>query len=373
MREDRDLRDVDHVVGGNADEEQPFEAEADRQRQDRELPCSEAGHEDARHRRRPERGRRHESQPLHALRQDERRDALGRERREDCERGRHDAALVDEERVLPERRRELLLEVVERLEAVDEVDAPVAELEQRPQRAKAAVRLLRRALERRRAEAEQRETIRPGSDARLLDQQLARAVRRVGAADLLLDVEHVARGRGRTRHRADDPALMRGDEDLFLLALGERPRAEEERHRRPVAGAQPLVGDLFDLGIDGGCRLGVLLDGDAAAPRQVDRGTRLLGAFAAQRVLREIEERLLADLDGAEAEAGRDLADALAGADEGEAPAAGGAVLGEAAEHLRQLGLGADGVAAGDGGAAVQLEGDEAIEIRRLEVAPAVV
>lgn len=100
---------------------------------------------------------------------------------------------------------------------------------------------------------------------------------------------------------------------------------------------------------------------------------RAFGAAAAERPGGEVDEGFLADLGGVPAEVGGGLADAGAGADEGEAPAARAAELGEAGEEVGEAGVIADGVAAGDGGLAVDFEGDEAVDVGGFKVTPAVV
>ena len=69
----------------------------------------------------------------------------------------------------------------------------------------------------------------------------------------------------------------------------------------------------------------------------------------------------------------RRLTDARAGADEREPPPLSGAVFGERAHQCVEVTGRADGVAARDGGRAVQLVRDKAVDARGLEVAPAVV
>src|SRR5581483_9693592 len=123
---------------------------------------------------------------------------------------------------------------------------------------------------------------------------------------------------------------MARDEDALLLPLFERARPQQVGHRRAVAGGEPLRRDFIDLRVDRGCGAGVLLDFDAGAAGEVDGGARFLRRAAAQAVRCQVEEGLLADLDGLETEVRGDLSDAGAGADEAEAPTAGGAVAGEA-------------------------------------------
>ena len=90
-------------------------------------------------------------------------------------------------------------------------------------------------------------------------------------------------------------------------------------------------------------------------------------------MLGEIKERLLADLDCLEADFRCNTPEASACADERESPFAARAVFGEPLEDLREVVGRADGIAAGNGGAAMEFEGDESVDVRGLEVAPAVV
>lgn len=105
----------------------------------------------------------------------------------------------------------------------------------------------------------------------------------------------------------------------------------------------------------------------------IDRGTRFLRGVSSKVRLREIEERLFADLDDLVIELSRDLPDARARGDEGEAPAARRAVASEGRDQFGQVLLGADRIAAGERRIAMDFVCDEAFDVRRLKVAPAIV
>ncbi len=198
--------------------------------------------------------------------------------------------------------RELLLVVVERAEAVDEVGFHAQRPEQQREHAEASVRLRGRALERRGAEAQQGQT----------------AGLRAAGAPPRSAARVVPYGASWRRSCSSTNSMPRAAAGAHVIAPTTRPSCQamkvrlrsrcakgRERSRKPIgrrlAMLEPVFGDLADLRVDGRRRLAVLLDGDAGAAREVDRRAGLLRALAAHAVALQVEERLFADLDGLEA------------------------------------------------------------------------